>query len=105
MPMPRYPASVQPETRAVRIRTAAAELIGDLTLPPRADGIVLFAHGSGSSRFSSRNRSVARALQQAGLGTLLMDLLSEAEDVAETMGAVRRFDVAMLADRLASAAD
>jgi dienelactone hydrolase len=66
---------------------------------------VLFAHGSGSSRFSSRNRSVARALQQAGLGTLLMDLLSEAEDVAETMGAMRRFDVAMLADRLASAAD
>jgi len=94
-----------PELKPVRIQAGQAELCGDLLLPRRAGGIVLFAHGSGSSRHSPRNRLVARALQEAGLGTLLMDLLSEREEAAEAAGAMRRFDVELLADRLARAAE
>jgi putative phosphoribosyl transferase len=78
-----------------------AGLEGILTLPARGSGIVVFAHGSGSSRLSPRNRLVAEGLHQAGLGTLLFDLLSphEAADRAKV------FDIGLLADRLAMAVD
>ena len=74
---------------------------GTLALPVSPSGMVLFAHGSGSSRLSPRNNAVAAELRKAGLGTLLMDLLSESED-PDTR---RRFDIAMLARRLGAATD
>jgi len=75
------------------------ELEGELILPPSAKGVVLFAHGSGSSRFSPRNTYVAEVLQQRGIATLLFDLLTRAEDqVYET-----RFDIALLTQRLLAA--
>lgn len=74
---------------------------GTLALPVSPSGMVLFAHGSGSSRQSPRNNAVAAELRKAGLGTLLMDLLSEGEDPDTG----RRFDITMLARRLAAAAD
>jgi len=64
----------------VQIQAAGAVLDGTLTLPPDARGLVIFAHGSGSNRFSSRNRSVAETLHQSGLGTLLFDLLTAQEN-------------------------
>lgn len=67
----------------------------DLILPEKATGIVLFAHGSGSSRFSPRNRYVAELLQQGGLGTLLFDLLTEEEDLVYAI----RFNTPLLAER------
>ena len=88
------------KTEAVRIRAAGAEIDGDLALPAGAAGIVLFAHGSGSSRHSPRNRFVAEQLQDAGLATLLIDLLTPQED--RDYG--RRFDIALLTRRLADAA-
>jgi putative phosphoribosyl transferase len=92
----------EPEPIVVRAGTVA--LHGDLAVPEEALALVIFAHGSGSSRKSSRNRRVASALQRAGLGSLLMDLLSEAEETRETAGGMLRFDVALLAARLAAAA-
>ncbi|HEY3501891.1 MAG TPA: alpha/beta fold hydrolase [Actinocatenispora sp.] len=76
-------------------------LDGDLTVPPHPRGVVLFAHGSGSSRHSPRNRMVAAVLADAGFAALLVDLLTVAEDTE--VG--RRFDIGLLADRLAGAAD
>jgi putative phosphoribosyl transferase len=78
---------------------------GNLAVPQGARGAVLFAHGSGSSRFSPRNRFVAEALQQAGLATLLIDLLTPAEEEAERFTRHLRFDIDLLADRLAAAAE
>src|SRR5207244_38374 len=75
------------------------------TVPDRARGIVLFAHGSGSSRFSSRNRHVAAALQTAGLATLLMDLLTPDEEQVDAVTAHFRFDIGLLAERLVYATD
>ena len=84
---------------AVHIPAGSAELDGELLLPTPAKGVVVFAHGSGSSRFSPRNTYVAEVLQQHGMGTLLFDLLTRAEDQAyET-----RFDIALLTQRLLSA--
>lgn len=74
----------------------AIELGGELVVPPAATGIVLFAHGSGSSRFSPRNTYVAKVLQQQGMGTLLFDLLTHAED----QNHVLRFDIGLLTQRL-----
>ena len=88
----------------VEIPCEAGVLNGDLVVPARARGIVIFAHGSGSSRLSARNRFVAGALQRAEIGTLLMDLLTMQEERREQAGAMLRFDVALLAQRLASAA-
>ena len=83
----------------VRIPADAVELDGELIVPPSATGVVLFAHGSGSSRFSPRNGYVAKVLQQRGIGTLLFDLLTREEDQTyET-----RFDIALLTRRLLSA--
>lgn len=95
--------TAQPAPRTVRFDAGAATLEGDLTLPADADGVVLFAHGSGSSRFSSRNRYVARELNGAGLGTLLIDLLTRDEEAVDQRTAHLRFDIALLADRLAGA--
>jgi putative phosphoribosyl transferase len=76
---------------------------GDLVVPPGAVGLVVFAHGSGSTRRSSRNRLVAEALQSRGLATLLIDLLTRDEEVAEARTGHLRFDVDMLATRLLAA--
>ncbi len=78
----------------------SGSLMGDLGIPDGAEGMVLFAHGSGSSRTSPRNRQVARALQQAGLATLLFDLLTPAEDREDQRTRAFRFDIEMLAQRL-----
>jgi dienelactone hydrolase len=80
-------------------------LEGDLTIPVDARGIVLFAHGSGSSRFSPRNQYVARVLRQAGLATFLIDLLTEREEAADIQGAQYRFNIGMLAERLIGTTD
>ncbi len=88
--------------RAVRIPPYGLE--GDLVVPENATGLVIFAHGSGSSRHSSRNRFVARELNIGGLATLLMDLLTEAEEQVDLRTRHLRFDIAMLAERLMQAA-
>jgi putative phosphoribosyl transferase len=75
-------------------------LEGNLTIPEGAKGIVVFAHGSGSSRFSSRNRYVAQELQKEGLGTLLFDLLTAEEERIDMVTAHLRFDIDLLANRL-----
>jgi putative phosphoribosyl transferase len=76
-----------------------------LTLPDQPSGLVVFAHGSGSSRTSPRNRLVAGVLVDAGLGTLLMDLLTAEEEVEDARTAALRFDIALLAERLTAAVD
>ncbi len=83
----------------------ALQLEGNLTLPEGAKGIVLFAHGSGSSRFSPRNRFVAHALQEAGLATLLIDLLNPQEEAVDVRTAELRFDIPFLAERLTEVID
>jgi putative phosphoribosyl transferase len=80
-------------------------LEGVLSMPPAAKGVVLFAHGSGSSRFSPRNRAVADALNQAHLGTLLMDLLTPDEGEVDDKTRALRFDIDLLAGRLVVAID
>ncbi len=95
-PGPSTPRQAGPDSEEVSFDLGGVRLAGDLTTPARADGLVLFAHGSGSSRMSPRNRAVARALNDANLATLLFDLLDEHE-------ASRRelvFDVPLLATRL-----
>lgn len=87
--------------RTVHIPCHTHLLDGDLVVPRAALGIVLFAHGSGSSRFSPRNRFVAASLQRAGLATLLFDLLTEAEDTLYP----NRFDIPLLTRRLLAASD
>jgi putative phosphoribosyl transferase len=91
----------------VPVRRADGEvsLEGNLTLPEGASGVVLFAHGSGSSRHSPRNRYVAEVLQQAGLATLLIDLLTPDEEQIDNRTAQLRFDISLLAGRLVSATD
>ncbi len=91
--------------REVRLGTGQVELDGDLVVPAGATGVVLFAHGSGSSRHSPRNRRVAAALRGAGLATLLLDLLTAAEEEHDRATAELRFDVGMLAGRLVAAVD
>jgi hypothetical protein len=87
---------------ALRIPCGEVTLSGDLEIPPNAVGIVLFAHGSGSSRFSRRNRAVAGVLRASGVGTLLFDLLTEDEEAAETYTRHLRFDIGLLTRRLAT---
>src|SRR2546423_12741440 len=91
--------------RPVRINAAGVSLNGDLSLPPAARGLVVFAHGSGSSRRSSRNRAVAEVLQHARLGTLLLDLLTEQEERTDIITAEFRFDIPLLGDRVVAAID
>lgn len=91
--------------RTISLRAGDTELEGTLGVPADAKGIVLFAHGSGSSRFSSRNRYVARMLRDAGLATLLLDLLSPAEERIDEVTRQHRFDIGLLARRLVATID
>jgi putative phosphoribosyl transferase len=91
--------------RTVVLHAGSVPLEGTLGVPEGAHGIVLFAHGSGSSRFSRRNRYVARMMRDAGLGTLLLDLLSPGEEAVDEITRHHRFDIALLADRLVAAID
>ena len=88
-------------SKAVSIPLPDAALQGDLTVPRGAGGIVAFAHGSGSGRHSPRNRFVAEKLNEAGLATLLMDLLTEDEERVDEVTAELRFDIGLLARRTA----
>src|SRR6267154_67599 len=87
----------------VEIRSGAAMLQGELSIPGGAKGVVLFAHGSGSSRHSPRNQFVARTIREAGVGTLLFDLLTKAEEAVDVHTAHLRFDIGLLAERLIDA--
>jgi putative phosphoribosyl transferase len=88
---------------AVTVDTDGVTLPGDLIVPDQARGIVVFAHGTGSSRLSPRNKAVAAGLRRAGFGTLLFDLLTAEEEHIDARDATLRFDVAMLARRLTGA--
>lgn len=91
--------------RAVRVTAGSVMVDGDLRLPQETRGIVLFAHGSGSSRRSSRNRHVAKLLNEAGLATLLIDLLTVEEEAVDLRTAHLRFNIGLLAERLIGATD
>jgi pimeloyl-ACP methyl ester carboxylesterase len=91
--------------RTVRVSAGRVTLEGNLTIPEAARGIVVFAHGSGSSRHSPRNRFVAGAMQAAGFATLLFDLLTVHEENYDTFTARLRFDIGLLAARLVGATD
>src|SRR3981189_3610594 len=93
------------DDRLIQIRVGQVALEGNLRLPERAGGVVLFAHGSGSSRHSPRNRHVARALNRANLATLLVDLLTPEEEVLDVRTAHLRFDIGLLTGRLIGATD
>ena len=84
----------------VEIRLGSVNLEGNLSVPNNPVGIVLFAHGSGSSRMSPRNRFVARELNQKGIATLLFDLLTRDEEEVDMHTAHLRFDISLLSDRL-----
>ena len=89
--------------RTVTVEAGGVQLEGDLAVPPGARGLVMFAHGSGSSRHSSRNRYVAQELREGSLGTLLLDLLTSAEEEIDNQTRHLRFDIDLLADRLIGA--
>ena len=93
------------EKREVRVRVGPVTLEGNLDIPESARGVVLFAHGSGSGRHSPRNRYVAEELRQAGLGTLLIDLLTPEEEKIDLRTRHLRFDLGMLAERLVGGTD
>jgi dienelactone hydrolase len=90
---------------AVYVPAGGARLAGELTIPAASRGLVLFAHGSGSSRFSRRNQFVARVLERRGLATLLIDLLTPDEDALDQRTGHLRFDIPMLASRLVAIVD
>lgn len=92
--------AIQSNHREEIVVTASVELNGNLIVPSQAQGVVLFAHGSGSSRFSPRNRHVAQLLQQAGLATLLIDLLTRGEEKIDQHTKQFRFNIGLLAERL-----
>jgi len=98
-------AGATPRQRALRIAAGAVVLDADLNLPDPARGLVLFAHGSGSSRFSPRNRHVAQLLNRAGLATVLADLLSPQEERLDERTRQMRFDIGLLAQRLVAGID
>ena len=93
------------DRRTVQIWCGGRELTGDLTVPVGASGLVIFAHGSGSSRFSVRNRAVAAEFHRRGLGTLLFDLLTRDEELWDQATRHLRFDIPLLADRLVVTTD
>jgi dienelactone hydrolase len=92
-------------TKSVEIRAGVALLDGDLAIPERALGLVVFAHGSGSSRFSARNRMVAQALEDGGFATLLLDLLTQEEEAIDRGTREYRFDIDRLGHRVVAAID
>jgi dienelactone hydrolase len=89
----------------VQIQAGRAVLSGNLTIPHGTQALVLFAHGSGSSRYSPRNQFVARMLNEAGLGTLLFDLLTPSEEEIDTRTREHRFNIGLLAQRLVQATE
>src|SRR5437764_15232232 len=89
----------------VQIHAGHAVLSGNLTIPDNAVGLFLFVHGTGSSRHSPRNRFVARTLNDAGLATLLFDLLTPEEEAVDMHTREHRFNIGLLAERLGSATD
>jgi len=91
--------------REVSVPVGSDRLVADLSVPPEARGLVVFAHGSGSGRRSPRNRSVARALERSGIGTLLLDLLTPQEATEDERTFGFRFDIPLLAGRLVAAVD
>lgn len=93
------------EVAAVPIPAGGVELAGDLAVPDAAQGVVLFAHGSGSSRHSPRNRIVAQRLQRVPFATLLVDLLTAEEERVDEQTTELRFDIDLLADRLGDLVD
>jgi putative phosphoribosyl transferase len=95
----------EPFVADVSIRFSGFELAGELEIPASASAVVLFAHGSGSSRVSPRNQFVARTLRERGLGTLLFDLLTEAEEQRDRQTGHLRFDIGLLAERLLGATE
>ncbi len=97
--------TTSPEEQTVRIPVGSVTLEGNLAIPEGASGIVVFAHGSGSSRHSPRNRFVARVLQGSGIATLLMDLLTAEEEAIDMTTRHLRFDIPLLAERLTGAID
>src|SRR5258705_3552299 len=97
--------SMEGEERLVRVPAGPVTIEGNLTLPEGAYGIVLFAHGSGSSRHSPRNRYVAWLLNQANLATLLVDLLTSDEEAIDLRTGHLRFDIGLLAQRLVALTD
>jgi putative phosphoribosyl transferase len=90
---------------SITIPAGSVAIDGDLCVPGRATGLVIFAHGSGSSRASPRNQFVARVIQDAGIATLLFDLLTPEEAAEDAVTAALRFDIALLARRLCAVAD
>ncbi len=99
------PLDLMIEQRGMSLPAGGSTLSGELVVPADATGIVLFAHGSGSSRHSPRNRRVASALVDRGLGTLLVDLLTPEEEETDDGRRELRFDIPFLAERLVAAAD
>jgi dienelactone hydrolase len=93
------------DEQTVQVAAGRATLEGTLVVPGNAQGVVLFAHGSGSSRHSPRNRFVAEVLQEGGLATLLVDLLTAAEEQIDDRTRELRFDIGLLAQRLVGAVD
>jgi dienelactone hydrolase len=103
--MTRSAATLAVEEKAVKVPTGRVTLDGDLSIPPHARAVVLFAHGSGSSRFSSRNRRVASLLHERAFATLLIDLLTPDEEALDIHTGEFRFDIGRLAERLIGAAE
>jgi pimeloyl-ACP methyl ester carboxylesterase len=103
--MPSYIQNREMIRKEVKIAVDSVVLDGELTLPAGATGIVLFAHGSGSSRHSTRNIFVAEVIQAAGVGTLLFDLLSADEEAVDIYTRHLRFDIGLLGRRLIAAAN
>lgn len=96
---------VEASEKLVEVAAGSVRLEGNLAVPAGAQAIVLFAHGSGSSRHSPRNRHVAGVLREAGLATLLIDLLTAEEEAADAQTAHLRFNIDLLAERLVEATD
>jgi putative phosphoribosyl transferase len=97
------PARAKDNLEQVEIRSGEVTLNGALAIPHKSIGVVLFAHGSGSSRHSPRNQFVAQTLRDAGLGTLLFDLLTQEEEAIDNYTRHLRFDIGLLAERLVNA--
>ncbi len=94
-----------PISKEILIRINGKSIFGNLEIPPKAEGLIIFAHGSGSSRFSKRNNYVARILNKNNLGTLLFDLLTAEEEKIDNYTAEYRFNIELLAKRLIDVTD
>lgn len=100
-----YKQTTEDIAQTIEIPIKQISITGDIYIPKSAQAIIIFAHGSGSSRFSPRNQYVAKQLNQAGFATLLLDLLTPTEDQEDEFSRKWRFDIALLAERLAAATD